>query len=70
MQTGTVKWFNDEKGYGFISPETGGEDIFVHKNAVQQAGLRTLREGQKISFDVQQDPKKNKTHAANLQEAA
>ncbi len=70
MQTGTVKWFSDEKGYGFIEPSEGGADVFVHISAVQAAGMNTLREGQKISYELQKDPKKNKTSAANLQEAA
>lgn len=69
QKTGTVKWFSDQKGYGFIEA-TGGGDIFVHKNAVEKAGMRTLREGQKLSFDVQNDPKSRKTSAANLKEAA
>ena len=70
MATGTVKWFNDQKGYGFIQPDDGGADIFVHISAVEQAGMRSLAEGQKISYDVQEDPKKGKSSAANLQEAA
>ena len=70
MQQGTVKWFNEQKGYGFIEPSEGGNDIFVHISAVQQAGLQTLREGQKIGFEPQQDPKTNKTSAGNLQEVA
>lgn len=67
---GTVKWFNDQKGFGFIAPDQGGNDVFVHISAVEKAGMRTLREGQKISFDVQRDPKKGKDSAANLKEAA
>lgn len=70
MSTGTVKWFNDQKGYGFIEQDGGGEDVFVHISAVAKAGMHTLREGQKLSFDIQKDPKKNKESAANLQEAA
>lgn len=70
QKKGTVKWFNDQKGFGFIQPEDGGSDVFVHISAVEKAGMRTLREGQKISFDVQRDPKKNKESATNLQEAA
>lgn len=54
MTKGTVKWFNPTKGYGFIAPETGGKDVFVHISAVQKAGLRTLNEGQRVSFDVEQ----------------
>lgn len=52
MATGTVKWFNATKGYGFIAPDGGGKDVFVHVSAVQRAGLRTLNEGQKVSFDL------------------
>lgn len=52
MPQGIVKWFNPTKGYGFIAPDTGGKDIFVHISAVQKAGLRTLNEGQKLSFEV------------------
>ncbi len=70
MATGTVKWFDERKGFGFIQRDEGGEDIFVHKSAVEKSGMRTLREGQKISFDVQKDPKKNKESATNLKEAA
>ncbi len=54
MPRGTVKWFNPTKGYGFIAPDTGGKDIFVHISAVQKAGLRTLNEGQKLGFEVEQ----------------
>ena len=56
MPSGTVKWFNATKGYGFIGPDSGGKDIFVHISAVQKAGLRTLSEGQKISFEIEQQP--------------
>ena len=52
MATGTVKWFNATKGFGFIAPDGGGKDVFVHVSAVQSAGLRTLNEGQKVSFDL------------------
>jgi cold shock protein len=68
MATGTVKWFNPAKGFGFIQPEDGGKDVFVHISAVERAGWRTLNEGQKISYELQTD--KGKTFAANLQEAA
>ncbi len=68
--TGTVKWFSDQKGFGFIVPDNGGSDVFVHISAVQKAGMNTLREGQKISFDLQRDPKKGKDSAANLKNAA
>ncbi len=54
MPNGTVKWFNPTKGYGFIAPDTGGKDVFVHISAVQKAGMRTLNEGQKLSFEVEQ----------------
>ncbi len=54
MPQGTVKWFNPTKGYGFIAPDTGGKDVFVHISAVQKAGLRTLNEGQKVGFEVEQ----------------
>ncbi len=53
MPTGTVKWFNTTKGYGFVAPDTGGTDVFVHISAVQKAGLRTLNEGQKIAFEIE-----------------
>ncbi len=53
MPTGTVKWFNTTKGYGFVAPDSGGKDVFVHISAVQKAGLRTLNEGQKIAFEVE-----------------
>ncbi|MBI1391697.1 MAG: cold-shock protein [Alphaproteobacteria bacterium] len=52
MATGTVKWFNAEKGYGFIQPDNGGKDVFVHVSAVQRAGLQTLKDGQKLSFEI------------------
>jgi cold shock protein len=64
MATGTVKFFNATKGFGFISPEDGGKDVFVHVSAVEQAGMRSLNEGQKVRFDVQPDPKGSK--AVNL----
>jgi CspA family cold shock protein len=54
MATGTVKWFNSQKGYGFIQPENGGADVFVHISAVEQAGMDNLREGQKLDFDLEQ----------------
>lgn len=68
--TGTVKWFNDQKGFGFIQPDKGGSDVFVHISAVERAGMRTLKEGQKISYDLRHDPKKGKDSADNLKEAA
>lgn len=66
MPVGTVKWFNSTKGYGFIQPDAGGPDIFVHISAVERAGLRGLSEGQKISYEEQRDPKRGKTSAENL----
>ncbi|WP_341893942.1 cold-shock protein [Ferrovibrio terrae] len=66
MANGTVKWFNGTKGYGFIQPEAGGADVFVHISAVERAGLSTLNEGQKVSFEEQRDPKRGKTSAVNL----
>ncbi|SCZ64243.1 transcription antiterminator/RNA stability regulator CspE [Thiohalomonas denitrificans] len=57
MITGTVKWFNESKGFGFITPEDGGKDVFVHFSAIQGAGFRTLNEGQRVTFEVQDTPK-------------
>jgi len=53
MPTGTVKWFNPTKGFGFVQPDTGGKDIFVHISAVQRAGMQTLKEGQKVTYEIQ-----------------
>jgi cold shock protein len=64
MATGTVKWFNPTKGFGFIQPETGGKDVFVHVSAVERAGLRTLNEGQKVSFEIATE--RGRQAAANL----
>ena len=65
MATGTVKWFNDAKGYGFITPDDGSEDLFAHFSAIQMGGFKTLKEGQKVSFDVTQGPKGKQ--ASNIQ---
>lgn len=67
MAQGTVKWFNPQKGFGFIQPDNGGSDVFVHVSAVEAAGLRGLNEGQKISFDVVTE--RGKSAAANLKAA-
>jgi len=66
MPNGTVKWFNPSKGFGFIQPDGGGADVFVHISAVERAGLYTLNEGQKVSFEEERDPKRGKTSAVNL----
>lgn len=63
MATGTVKWFNETKGYGFIQPDTGGKDVFVHISAVERARLRGLSEGQKVSYEIQSDRKTGKEAA-------
>jgi cold shock protein len=68
MATGTVKWFNETKGYGFIQPDNGGKDVFVHISAVERAGLRSLTDGQKISYEVEQDRRSGKASATNLQQ--
>ena len=67
MATGTVKFFNSQKGYGFIVQDNGGPDVFVHISAVERAGIRNLNEGQKLSFDVQADRRSSKSAAKNLQ---
>ncbi len=69
METGTVKWFNTQKGFGFIQPDNGGADVFVHISAVEKSGLRGLNEGQKVSYDTQIDPKKGKAAAVNIKVA-
>jgi CspA family cold shock protein len=66
MATGTVKWFNATKGFGFIQPDAGGTDIFVHISAVERAGLSSLNEGQKVSFEAKTDTMRGKTSAENL----
>ncbi len=70
MAVGTVKWFNGQKGFGFIEPSDGGDDVFVHISAVQDAGMQTLNEGQKINYELVMDERKGKSSAANLTEAA
>jgi CspA family cold shock protein len=69
MATGTVKWYNDQKGYGFIQPDNGGKDVFVHVTALERAGLRGLAEGQKVSYDVEADRRSGKESATNLKAA-
>lgn len=66
-QTGTVKWFNSTKGYGFITPDNGGNDVFVHISAVEKAGMRSLNENQKVEYDV--EPNRGKEAATNLKVA-
>ena len=68
MATGTVKFFNSQKGFGFIQQENGGPDVFVHVSAVERAGMRGLVEGQKVSFEIEADQRSGKSAAANLQE--
>jgi CspA family cold shock protein len=69
MSKGTVKWFNNQKGFGFIQPDDGGKDVFVHISAVERSGLSTLNEGQKVSFEVVANRKTGKSSAENLQAA-
>ena len=66
MTVGTVKFFNDQKGFGFIGPDDGSPDVFVHISAVERAGMTTLTDGQRVSFDIVNDPRKGKTNAQNL----
>ena len=67
MATGTVKWFNTTKGYGFIQPDDGGADVFVHISAVERSSLGSINEGQKLSFDLEKDQRSGKMSAGNLQ---
>jgi CspA family cold shock protein len=69
MSKGTVKWFNGQKGFGFIQPEDGGKDVFVHISAVERAGMQTLNEGQTVIFDVVADRRTGKSAAENLRTA-
>ena len=69
MTTGTVKWFNAQKGFGFIQPQDGSKDVFVHISAVERAGMDALKEGQKISFEVVADQRSGKSSAENLRAA-
>ena len=66
MANGTVKWFNTTKGYGFIAPEGGSKDVFVHITALERAGLRGLNEGQQVGYELEQDRRSGKTSAGNL----
>lgn len=68
MATGTVKWFNDAKGFGFITPDEGGDDVFAHFSAIAMQGFKTLKEGQKVQYDLVDGPK-GKKQAANIQAA-
>jgi cold shock protein len=69
MNTGTVKWYNETKGYGFIQPDNGGKDVFVHATALERAGMRGLVEGQKVSFDTQEDHRTGKIAVGTIQAA-
>lgn len=69
MSTGTVKWFDAGKGYGFISNDEGGDDIFVHFSAIQIDGFKTLKDGQKVTFDIEEDAKNGKLRASNVRPA-
>ena len=66
METGTVKFYNDQKGYGFIQPDNGGKDVFVHATALERAGMRGLREGKKVQFDTQEDRRTGKMAVGNI----
>ncbi len=67
MTSGTVKFYNDQKGFGFIQPDNGDKDVFVHATALERAGLRGLRDGQKVTYELQTDQRTGKTSAVNLQ---
>ena len=69
METGIVKFYNDQKGYGFITPDKGGKDVFVHATALERAGMRALSEGQKVSFDTEADRRTGKIAVANIKAA-
>jgi len=69
MPTGTVKFFNSAKGFGFIAPEGGGNDVFVHVSELERSGMHSLNEGDRVSFDTKMDPKKGKPNAVNLKPA-
>jgi cold shock protein len=69
MNTGTVKFYNDQKGFGFITPDDGGKDVFVHATALERAGMSALREGQKVSYDTQEDRKSGKMAVGTIQAA-
>ena len=69
MNKGTVKFYNDQKGFGFIQPDDGGKDVFVHATALERAGMRGLVQGQKVVFDTQEDRRTGKTAVANIQAA-
>lgn len=67
MQQGTVKWFNGQKGYGFIQPDQGGKDVFVHISAVERSGIGSLSDGQRIGYELERDKRSGKESAVNLQ---
>ena len=69
MATGTVKWFNGQKGFGFIQPDAGGADVFVHISAVERSGMGSLNEGQKVNYEIEQDKRTGKSSAGNLSAA-
>ncbi len=66
MNNGTVKWFNSQKGFGFLTNDNGGEDVFVHFSAIDTNGFKTLEEGQRVTFEIEKDPKNQKIKAANV----